>query len=78
MMMTTRIPIPRTVKLFRRDGKLYKELEVPQHYLYSSMPDVIFYGALAFQVMLGGRGQYTECSCWRAPEEREEEVKAAS
>ena len=70
----------RTAKLFLRNGTLVRELEIPPE--LNGMPDVIFYGARAFHSLLAGRGQYTECSCWRAPEEPAQEitseVKAAS
>jgi hypothetical protein len=70
---------PRTAKLFLRDGTFVRELEIPAE--LNGMPDVIFFGTRAFHSLLAGRGQYTECSCWRAPEESaevERKVEAAS
>jgi len=64
----------RTAKLFNRDGRLVKELDIPQE--LDGMPDVIFYQALAFHCVLAHRGEYTECSCWRAPEENQAKVEA--
>lgn len=62
--------IPKTAKLFGADGKLVKELDIPAD--VRNYPDVIFYGIRAFHSLLMGRGQYHECTCWRAPEPQEE------
>lgn len=56
----------RTVKLFGPNGHLFKEIELPKGLLRP--PTVIFYGMRAFHSLLVGRGDYHECSCWRAPE----------
>jgi len=60
----------RTARLFLRNGELVAEIDIPAGLLL--MPDVIFFGTRAFHSLLAGRGQYTECSCWRAPEAVEE------
>lgn len=58
------VELHKTVRLYGRDGKFVKELELGPG--FDDWPDVIFYGARAFRHVL--RQEYSECSYWRAPE----------
>ncbi len=65
--------MPRTAKLYGNDGKLVAEFELPSEFQLMP-PDVIFYGNRAFRLVLGYRGEYSECGCWRAPEPSQVEL----
>lgn len=59
----------RNLKLYDFNGRFVKNIEMPSSFL--AQPEVIFYGARAFQSTLGRRGEYSECHCWRAPDPEE-------